>query len=226
MSRPFDVHLPLEQAYLREAMFVVELLDSVTLERVSQGVTITAVGLASTPIVNSSGLFVWLRQPTTNFQKLIIDPGTRPFERMEIPAALVQLLLPTVEPKRNTVELKPLANYPFTPGITAIRGSLYEKKVPVGKTPEPIPGATIRLEWLHEDTVTWISSPAATVTNANGDFILILRLAPVEVPSVDTQGNMSIRLFAKRGTGGEKHCEFQLPHGRVKEETYAWDELQ
>ena len=76
MSRPFDVRLPLEQAYLREAMLAVELLDPVTLERVSHGVKVTAVGLTSTPIVNFGGLFVWLKQPTTNFQKLIIEPGS------------------------------------------------------------------------------------------------------------------------------------------------------
>lgn len=219
MSRPFDVRLPLEQAYLREAMLAVELLDAVSLERVSQGVQVTAEGLVGTPIVNFGGLFIWLKQPTTNFQKLIIEPGAQPFERVEIPAAQVQLPL-------HTVELKPLANYPFTPGMTAIRGSLYKKKVPVGTTPEPIPGATIRLEWLHEDNLTWIPSPATAVTNVNGDFTSILRLAPVEVPALDAQGEMSIRLFAKRAAGGEKHHEFQLPHGRVADETYAWDELQ
>lgn len=218
MSRPFDVRLPLEQAYPREAMLAVELLDPVTLERVARGVTVTAVGLAGTPTVNFGELFVWMKQPTTNFQKLIIAPGTRPFERMEIPAAQVQRPL-------HTVELKPLANYPFTPGITAIRGSLYETKVPLGEMPAPIPGATIRLEWLHDDNVTWVPAPATAVTNANGDFTSILRLAPVEVPALDAQGKMSIRLFAKRAAGGEKHHEFQLSHGRVADETYAWDEL-
>jgi len=218
MARPFDVRLPLEQAYLREAMLAVELLDPVTLERVSYGVKVTAVGLTGTPIVNFGGLFVWLKQPTINFQKIIIEPGTQPFERMEIAAAQVQRPL-------HTVELKPLANYPFTPGMTAIRGSLYEKKVPAGMTPAPVSGATIRLEWLHEDKVTWIPSPATAVTTAKGDFTSILRLAPVEVPALDAQGKMSIRLFAKRAAGGEKHQEFRLPPGRVADETYAWDEL-
>lgn len=218
MARPFDVRLPLEQAYLREAMLALELLDPVTLERVSQGVQVTAAGLAGRPIVNFGGLFVWLKQPTASFQKLIIDPGTRPFERLEIAAAQLQWPL-------HTVELKPLANYPFTPGITALRGSLYEKKVALGQTPDPVPGATIRLEWLHEDNVTWIPSPATAVTGANGDFTAILRLAPGNVPALDAQGKLSIRLFAKRAAGGEKHHAFQLPQGRVADETYAWDEL-
>lgn len=218
MSRPFDVRLPLEQAYVREAMLAVELLDAVSLERVSQGVQVTAVGLAGSPIVNFSGLFVWLKQPTTDFEKLVIEPGSRPFERMEIPAAQVQRPL-------HRVELKPLANYPFTPGITAIRGSLYEKQVLLGQEPEPIPAATIRLEWLHEDNVTWIPAPATAVSNAAGDFTSILRLAPAEVPAIDAQGKMSIRLFAQRSAGGERHHELQIPHGRVADEAFAWDEM-
>jgi hypothetical protein len=218
MARPFDVRLPLEQAWRRQAMLALELLDPVTLERVSQGVTVTAPGLAGAPVVNAGGLFVWLRQSTANFQKLVIEPGTRPFERMEIAAALVERPL-------HTVELKPLANYPFTPGITAIRGALYEKKLPPGQAPQPVPGATIRLAWLHEDNITWVSAPATAVTDASGDFTAILRLAPVDVPAVDAQGKMSVRLFAKRAAGGEKHHMFQLPLGRVADATYAWDEL-
>jgi hypothetical protein len=200
-------------------MLAVELLDSVTLERVSRGIKVTAVGLTATPVVNFGGLFVWLKEPTTNFQKLTVDPGSRPFEGVEIPAVQVQRPL-------HTVELKPLANYPFTPGITAIRGSLYEKKVPSGTPPAPIPGATIRLEWLREDGVTWAPSPTIAVTNAGGDFTSIMRLAPSDIPTLDAQGQMSIRLFAKRAAGAEKKQEFQLPQGRVADKIYAWDELQ
>lgn len=216
--QPFEVRLPLEQAFVREAMLAVELLDPVTLERVSHGVKVTAVGLASSPIINFGGLFVWLRQSTANFERLTIAPGTRPFEPMEIPAAQVQLPL-------HSVELKPLANYPFAPGITAIRGSLYETAVPLGVAPTAIPGATVRLAWLHEDGVTWEPSPGTARTDANGGFTAILRLAPGQVTALDAQGKMSIRLFAKRAAGGEKHHEFQLPHGRVVDATYAWDQL-
>lgn len=217
-ARPFDVRLPLEPSYRREAMLAVELLDPVTLERVAQGVRVTAVGLTSTPIINFSGLFVWLRQPTTDFQQLTIEPGTRPFERMEIPAAQVQLPL-------HSVELKPRANYPFTPGITAIRGALSETSVPPGATPAPVAGATIRLEWLHEDGLTWMVSPATALTDAKGVFTVILRLAPMQMTALDAQGRMSIRLFAKRAAGGEKHHEFLLPHGCVTDQAYAWDQL-
>jgi hypothetical protein len=218
MARPFDVRLPLERAWLREAMLAVELLDPVSLERVSQGVKVTAAGLAGIPIVNVGGLFVWLKQSMAHFDKLVIEPGTRPFERMEIAAAQVARPL-------HTVELRPLVSYPFTPGLSAIRGALYETRPPLGQLPQPVPGAAIRLAWLHEDKLTWISAPATAMTDAQGSFAAILRLAPKDVPALDAAGKMSVRLFAKRAAGGEKHQQFQLAHGRVVDATYAWDEL-
>lgn len=218
MARPFDVRLPIEAAYRREAMLAVELLDPVTLERVAHGVTVTAIGLAGLPIVNFGGLFVWLKQPVSGFTKLLVDPGVRPFAPMEIAAAAVQRPL-------HTVELQPLAHYPFTPGVTAIRGSLFEHRVPPGTPPDPVGGAAIRLEWLHEDGSTWVASPARAQTDAHGDFTTILRHAPGHVPALDAQGRMTIRLFAGRASDGEKHQEFQLPHGRVADAIYVWDEL-
>lgn len=218
MARPFDIRLPPEQAYRREAMLAVELVDPVTLERVAQGVTVTAIGLAGLPIVNFGGLFVWLKQPDAGFRKLVVDPGMRPFAPVEVAAALVQRPL-------HTVELQPLANYPFTAGLTALRGSLVEHQVPLGGVPQPVAGATIRLEWLHEDGTTWVAAPARARTGASGEFTIVLRHAPSQVPALDAQGRMSVRLFAARAAGSEKHQEFQLPHGRVADAVHAWDEL-
>ena len=231
MARHFEVRLPLELAYTREAMLAVELLDSVTLERVSQGIEVTAEGLTGKPYVNVSQLFVWLNEDATKFKKLIIEPRTAPFERVEIPAAQVARPI-------HRLELKPLASYPFSPGITAIRGSLYEKRVPLGKAPVPIPGATIRVEWLDDDDgTTWHPWQAPAVTNAAGDFVSILRLArgrspqpddpprADQHPRIDAKGMMTIRLLAKRAAGPQKQKDFQLPQGRVADETYAWDEL-
>src|ERR1043165_4809050 len=109
MARLFDVYLPLERAYTREAMLAVELLDAVTLARVQQGVEVTAKGPTGKPIENHGGLVGWLKEDTPNFEKLLVEPGSRPFERVEIPAAQVNRPL-------HTVELKPLASYPFSPG--------------------------------------------------------------------------------------------------------------
>lgn len=215
--RPFDVHLPLEEAYLRHAGFAVELRDPVTLERVTEGVTVTAVGLAGVPIVNFSGLFVWLQQPMDKFRQLDIVPGKQPFEPMEIPEADVARPL-------HTVVLKPSGDYPFTGGVTAIRAALYEQKVPAGTAPAPVRGATIRFAWLNEDMVTWQAIEETAATDAYGDFAAILRLARGDVPALDAQGRMSIRVFAKRG-GGEKYYPVQLAPGRVTDAVYAWNEM-
>jgi hypothetical protein len=216
MARSFEVRLPLEQAYIREVMFALELLDAVTLERVVGGVKVEAIGLTGTPIVNYGGLLVWLKEPDIGFQKIVIDPLALPFEPAEIPAAQLQRPL-------HTIELKPLSNYPFEPGITAIRGSLYETKVPLGQTPAPIRGATIRLEW-KDGGGNYQPGTTNSVTDDAGDFVSILRFAPKEDPFVDKE-SLSIRLFAKRAGGAELSQDLKLLQGRVMDGTFAWDEL-
>ena len=216
--RPFEVRLPLERAYTREAKLGVELLDPVTLERVSQGVEVTAHGLSGKPTVNFGGLFVWVNEDVTKLVKLSIEPRTVPFEGVEIPAAQVTLPL-------HRIELVPVANYPFAPGLTAIRGSLYESRPPAGATPLPIRSATIRLEWLDDDGTSWRPWQGPAVTKPAGDFTAILRLARGQQPRLDTNGSLTVRLFARRTNGQQKQSTFQLPQGRVADETYAWDEL-
>lgn len=218
MVRHFEVRLPLERAYTREAKLAVELLDAVTLERVSQGVEVTADGLSGKPKINGGGLFVWVNEDVTKLVTLSIKPRTLPFEAVEIPAAQVTRPL-------HRVELQPLASYPFAPGVTVIRGSLYETTPAAGAPPQVIRSATIRLEWLDDDGFTWRPSQTSAVTNAAGDFIAIVRLARAEEPRLDPDGKMSLRLFARRANGQQKQSTFQLPQGRVANETYAWDEL-
>lgn len=218
MARHFEVRLPLVRAYTRDAMLAVELLDSVTLERVSQGVEVAAQGLTSQPYVNVSGLFVWLKEDITKFTTLAIEPLTAPFERVVIPAAQVARPL-------HRVELRPLSSYPFAPGVTALRGSLYEAQVPLGTEPVPVPGATVSIEWLDDDAVTWRPWQAPAVTNKAGDFTSILRLASGQSPRLDALGRMTIRLTARRANGQQRRNNFQLPLGRVADVTYAWDQL-
>jgi hypothetical protein len=230
MARNFEVRLPLERAYTREGMLAIELLDAVSLERISAGVDVRAEGLAGPPFVNYGGLYVWLKQDISRFTRLVIEPRTLPFERVEIPAAEVNRPL-------HCVELQPLPNYPFSPGITALRGSLYETDVPLGQVPQPV-SATVRLEWLDDDNTTWHPWHSPVPTNAAGDFTAILRIArgqyvlptdpmPIDqAPKLNAQGHMTVRLFAKRAAGPEKQSsDFQLAPGRVSDEIYAWDEL-
>jgi hypothetical protein len=222
MTRPFDVHLPPEKAYVRKVLFAVEALDAVTLRRVTQGLTVTASGLKGSPIVNWGGLFVWLREDSAALQKVVIEPGVLPFEKVEIAAAQVAMPWP------NTVELPPRSDYPFAPGVTGLRSSLIEQRVNAPARPQAVADAEMRLVWLDDDGVTWHDAPTRSHTTGFGDFVAILRLASTEVPRLDANGALSVRLRAKRAGGNELGTPaFALPLGRVADTlTYAWNELQ
>jgi hypothetical protein len=230
MSRRFAVRIPLELAYRREAMFAVELLDAVTLERVTQGVDVTARGIAGKPVVNHSGLFVWVRQDASKFDRLLIEPRDAPFERVDLPAAQVNRPL-------HTIQLYPLASYPFAPGITAIRGRLVESDSMAPQVPRvAIAGATVTIEWLDDNGVTWHPWQAPRVTTATGDFTAMVRLARGQAhadgspekpdePKLDANGDLSIRFTAKRANGTQKQNTYPLAQGRVTDKTFAWGDL-
>jgi hypothetical protein len=90
----------------------------------------------------------------------------------------------------------------------------------------------MRQRWLDEDGTTWRDAPAAARTNAHGDFVVVLRLTPAEVPLVDATGQVTVRLSARRGGPSRESGDFKLPQGRVADPTtlntliVAWDELQ
>src|SRR5262249_41086089 len=107
VSPPFAARLRLEQAYLRDVLFAVELLDPVTLARVGEGIELVAHGLRGRPVRNGSGLFVWLKEDA-RLEKITIDPGRLPYESVELqPGELKPLPLPT------TVVLAPRVDYAF-----------------------------------------------------------------------------------------------------------------
>jgi hypothetical protein len=224
MSRPFEVQL--EKAYERRALFGIELLDAVTLSRVSQGVKkVVAEGLKGEAIVNASGYFVWLDEDMGNLQKVTFDLGLLPYESIELAAADVQLPL-------TTIELQPRADYPFAAGTTGIRGTLIEERVIPPQVPVPVEDAEIGLRWLDDDDVTWRDSPTISRTNSDGDFVSILRLAPTEVPDLDADRKLTVRLRARRNANERTSSDLKLLQGRVADPstlsalTFAWDELQ
>lgn len=230
MSRPFEVRLPLERAYVRNVLFAVELLDAVTLARVSQGVKVLAEGLQGTPFVNASGLFVWLNEDIGPLRKITIDPGILPYESVECAAADLQRPL-------TTIELPPRVHYPFRGGITGLRGTLVEERTVPPERPVPVPNAEVRLRWLDEDGVTWRDAPTASRTAAAGDFAAIMRLAPTQVPRPNADGTFTVRLRARRPVLGARDSDdLQLLQGRVADPstfphgpdalTFVWDELQ
>jgi hypothetical protein len=223
MSRPFDVKLPLETAYHRLVLFALELLDAVTLSRISQGVKVVADGLEGKPTVNASGLFVWLKEDITNLRKISIDPGQLPYESLELTRGDVTMPL-------TTVQLQPRADYAFAAGVTGLRGTLIEDRT---STPVvPVSNAEVHLRWLDDNGV-WQDAPTISRTDKKrGDFVSILRLNPTEVPDIDPGGNVTVRLHARRDSNERTSADFRLLQGRIMEPstanklTFAWDELQ
>lgn len=232
MSQPFDTFTQ-EAAYQRKVLLALEVLDAVTLQRVSQGLTVTASGLRGGPLVNASGIFVWLEEVPAALQMIAIEPGRLPFEAARLPAAQIRQPF-------TSVELAPTCSYPFAAGMTGLCGSLVEKRGAAPGNLQPIAGAQVRLVWLADDGATWNDAPTRSHTSANGDFAVILRFAPTDVPQLDANGNLTVRLRVDRGTGRELGTgNFSIRQGLVADaQTYlrqggaphdlvvAWNELQ
>jgi hypothetical protein len=229
MSRPFPIYGP-EIGYQRDLLFALEVLDGVTLQRLSQGLTATASGQQGRP--NSSGFFVWVQKDQSAPQTISIDTGVLPFE---VPPAIpVQIPL-------SRIELAPACNYPFAAGMTGLCGSLIEQRVTPPDVAQPVTDAEVRLVWLADDGVTWNDATIRSHTDAHGDFAVILRFAPTDVPNLDANGYLTVGLRAARtSTGTELGTgNFSIQLGRVADaQTYlnqggappalvfAWNELQ
>lgn len=219
MSRPAPVHLPLETAYRRNVILAVEVLDAVTLTRLSQGISVIARGLSGRPTVNAGGLFVWLTEDITRLQALEIDPGVLPYERRQLAAAALQLPL-------WTVDLPPRRDYPFTPGVAGVSGMLVEARTAPPVRPVPVAGASVQLRWLDDDGVTWRDAPTLSHTDAQGGFAAIARFTPNEVPRVDASGALTVRVRVDREGIVRESADRPLAQGRVESALLAWDELQ
>lgn len=220
MSTPLRIEP--EKAYKRNVQFAVELLDAVTLERVSSGVTVKVEGLQRKPIVNPSGLFVWVEEKNTTIRGVSVDTTKVPYEKVERDAS--QLTFPLTR-----IELQPTLDYSFAPGITGLRGTLVERRIP---NPDPVGGAEIKLRWL-DDTGNWHDAPTASQSNTkSGDFVSILRFAPNQKPDIDADGAVTVRLQVRRDAFTRSSTDLKLQQGRITDPTalnsltFAWDELQ
>jgi hypothetical protein len=193
-------------------------------------VKVVAEGLLGNPIINSSGLFVWLHEDDAKVRKLSIDPGTLPYEELVLEPG--KLNLPPVKPAFTTIELQPKVGYSFASGITGLRGALIEERVIEPEPSTPVPKAAVRLQWLDDDNNRRIAPTKSHTDPKRGDFVSILRLSPTEVPLL-TDGEVTVRLLASRDGGLERRSDnFRLPQGRVTDPStsnpliFAWDELQ
>jgi hypothetical protein len=224
IPRPFEIHS--EQAYARDVLFAVELLDSVTLERVGGDIEVTAEGLQGKPIVNKSGFFVWLQEDFAKLKKLVIDPGRLPYESVEKPKGEVQQPL-------TSIELSPRPDYPFPSGITGLLGTLIEERPPRPRV--PVANAKVHLKWL-DDLGNLQDAPTISQTNENGDFVTFIRFAPNDAPLLDDKGALTVRLRARRDADERGSADLKLQAGHIADPStfsqnkdaliFAWDELQ
>jgi hypothetical protein len=227
MTSPTGLRIPMEIAYTRRAAFAVELLDPMTMGRVSAGVTVNAAGLRRTTATpNMLGLFVWVNEDTSTLTKVSIDTGSLPYESVDLTPA--DLRLPPQPNPLTTVQLAPALSYSFARGVTGARGTLVEDRL----TRAPVLNAEIHFRWLGDDGTTWRDAPIHSHTTKSGDFVSVLRLVSTDVPQVDA-GAVTVRLrvlregFAERGS-----ADVKLPLGRITDPTtmsaltFAWDELE
>jgi len=228
MTSPSGLQIPIEIAYTRKAAFAIELLDPMTMDRVSDGVTVTATGLRRTKATaNMLGLFVWVNEDTSALTKVSIDTGSLPYESIDLTPNDLQLPL-TAHPL-TTIQLTPALSYSFARGVTGARGTLLDDR----PTHTPLVNAEIHLRWLGADGTTWHDAPIHSHTTKSGDFVSVLRFAPTDEPHIDNNGAITVRLrvvregFAERGS-----ADMQLLQGRITDPTtmpaltFAWDELQ
>lgn len=227
MTSPSGMQIPIELSFTRTAAFAVELLDPMTLERVSDGISVEAIGLRRKAIRNELGLFMWVNEDPAPLTLLSIRTGALPYEDVDLEPA--QLRLPPQPNPLTTIQLAPAVHYAFAGGVTGVRGTLLEDR----PSRTPVVGADVHLRWLDEDGTTWRDAPIHSHTTAHGDFVSVLRLASTDVPQVDANGAVAVRLRVQRAGVAERgSADVAIPQGRISDPasmpalTFAWDELQ
>jgi len=222
MTSPTGIKIPIELAYTRRSAFAVELVDALTMERVSEGITAKAIGIRRQAIRNQLGLFVWPEQDLASLTKVSIETGATPYERTDLTPD--QLRLPN---SLTIVPLAPAVSYSFARGVTGVRGTVLEDRQSLA----PVANAKVYLRWLDHNG-EWQDAPIRSHTTRNGDFVSVLRLASNEEPNVDG-GAVTVRLHVSReGMGARESADVKLPQGRIADSTkmpaltFAWDELQ
>lgn len=220
MPSRFTTHQPAETSLTREVRLAVEVLDPVTCQRIRDGLRVQARGMLGKPIVNASGMFVWIREPGREPLEVVVDPGDLPYAGRTQPA-------PAAPGNFLSITLSPTSAYAFSTGLPGIRGRLVERRLdnPV----QPVAGATVWMQWIDDSsgTETWIDAPVRAATDDNGEFAAITRLGPNQAPLADAQGNLRVRVAAIRGGATRRSPERSIPPGRVADMrvAFAWDEF-
>jgi hypothetical protein len=219
MSSASDANLAFEVAYVRKVLLAAEILDAVTLEPVREGIAVSGSGLNADPIINGSGLYVWLEQGNRRPTQIVVDPLDSPYQGATAP-------VPPLPQRSVRIELAPKVGYPFGSGVTAVGGTLIQRST----GPRiPVSGAEAWLRWVDDaaNGTTWVDSPIRSQVDANGDFAVVLRLAPNQLPRLDANGALRARLGARLRGITRTSEEIPLLQGRVLERSdpFVWNEF-
>src|SRR5687768_5297893 len=107
-SRPvadrFAIARPPETAYNRRLLCAAEMVDAVTLARVTQDLKVSAPGLRRKPMINASGYFVWLEEGGATPERIVVDASDTAYASAESP--------PPEPPEKSVrIELAPRYGY-------------------------------------------------------------------------------------------------------------------
>jgi len=185
----------------RAVAVAVELIDPVSGRITSNGLTVTLQGRSSKPITSSSGRLVWIGDVENWPAALSVDCGAQPF-RSIVNQSLIALR-PASWPKPKPherlirVRLTPTSVYPFTDGVTAIQGWLFENDPPT-----PIADAELSFEWAVAGTAAWqpIDPNLSVRTDNQGRFGVYARIRGTAAQEPDVaHGLVKIHIVVTRG---------------------------
>jgi hypothetical protein len=208
-----DLHQPIEFGRILRTRLAVEVRDAVTLERISDGLTVTADGLYSPPRLSAGRVFVWLlpRVGMPIPTHVSVDPGNQPYQKAELDLA-------PVAPNQTAVaqiQLAPTRAYPFTSGLTVVRAALIRDALesPV----QPLSDVSVLLQWIDDTKpgTVWVDAPTESVTDVNGDFAALLRFTATQQPRLSANGLLRIRLAGTYTLPRRYSPELTVPVGRV-----------
>jgi len=195
-----------ESGFHRAVMFAVELIDAVDGATVSDGIKVRAREeereIERTPIVNRSGCFVWLQEqggvwPTT----IKVSVGRRPYQPVSAPALDPNTIDPAKpETRRQRIFLCPTQAYDFPPGVTALRGRVFDG---TDASAHAVDGATVQLRWKGRDEA-WTAASHPATTDRDGAFAVFLRMPPSDSFDAEAALRLPIRL---RVTVGDEVLE-------------------
>jgi hypothetical protein len=229
-----------EKAYRRRVLFALEVLDGLTLEPVAAGLAVTAEGLRNPPIVNGSGIFVWLEEDGATraealsdpnrlpLKQITIDPRDHPYEQKRIDKGTV---VANLNPGPVRVMLTPRSDYPFPSGVTILRGSLSQTRSQPGTPAIPMANTAVALFW-KDANLRW-RGPSLTARSArDGGFVIAVRHDADSIDPQDAEKPLvAYARFDSPDLGTRYSSAFNLALGRMTDASqwikpgFAWPEL-